>query len=590
MTSRGAWSKFIASPSCLLSLRHSGTFVRHAVATFLHPALAAPGLSPAGTIVLSACANRGIFITFEGMDGSGKTTQMHRLAARLRAARPHRGRNRGARRHAASARRSAASCWTPPTRTSAPSAELLLYFASRAQNVDELILPALARGRDRAFRPLHGFQPGLPGLRPRPGRRNRAHAGPHRLPRPEARPHPAGGYRPRNQPGPRPRPQRRRPARETRMDEQSVDFHRKVREAYHDAGRAARPPASASWTAAPASDTIEREIWAHREPSCLTISGATRTSTEALEQMLRPGAHPADPAVRRPGRRGQGHAGPPPRRAPARPRRADRAGRPQPARTTSQPSPAREKLARRQAQRGPALLRHLPGFRHLPARRPAAPDLHRPDAACSRSARRFKPMRGQPPHLPDRSRGPRQRAGRQLAAEDARRAARPPHPDHDGGERLRPAAHHPLARRAVPLRPARRRGDARSSCARAAWTSRRSASRWPPAAPAWPSRSTWKPTTSAAPPCWRCSKSPPASRRSPPGFPYSEAIGRSKSEKLDLYLKVLYDLLRDLLVLRETGGAIRNQDLRRELEPLARTALLRLDPRGREARWTKSPA
>jgi DNA polymerase-3 subunit delta' len=68
-------------------------------------------------------------------------------------------------------------------------------------------------------------------------------------------------------------------------------------------------------------------------------------------------------------------------------------------------------------------------------------------------------------------------------------------------------------------------------------------------------------------------------------LPHSEAINRSKSEKLDLYLKVLYDLLRDLLILRETGGPIRNQDARRELEPIAdrlsfewiRTAVKRTD-------------
>lgn len=51
---------------------------------------------------------------------------------------------------------------------------------------------------------------------------------------------------------------------------------------------------------------------------------------------------------------------------------------------------------------------------------------------------------------------------------------------------------------------------------------------------------------------------------------YSESIARGKSEKLELYLKVLYTLLRDLLVLRESGGQIRNRDMRRELEPLAR--------------------
>jgi DNA polymerase-3 subunit delta' len=52
-------------------------------------------------------------------------------------------------------------------------------------------------------------------------------------------------------------------------------------------------------------------------------------------------------------------------------------------------------------------------------------------------------------------------------------------------------------------------------------------------------------------------------------MPYSEAIGRSKSEKLDAHLKVLYDLLRDVMVLRESGGAIRNQDLRAELDAVA---------------------
>jgi DNA polymerase-3 subunit delta' len=66
---------------------------------------------------------------------------------------------------------------------------------------------------------------------------------------------------------------------------------------------------------------------------------------------------------------------------------------------------------------------------------------------------------------------------------------------------------------------------------------------------------------------------------------YSESIARGKSEKLELYLKVLYSLLRDLLLIREAGGEIRNRDMRRELEPLAqkvsftwiRTAVKKVD-------------
>ena len=53
-------------------------------------------------------------------------------------------------------------------------------------------------------------------------------------------------------------------------------------------------------------------------------------------------------------------------------------------------------------------------------------------------------------------------------------------------------------------------------------------------------------------------------------IPCSETIGRSKNEKLELYLKVLYDLLRDLLILREGAGAIRNDDARAKLEALAK--------------------
>jgi len=48
----------------------------------------------------------------------------------------------------------------------------------------------------------------------------------------------------------------------------------------------------------------------------------------------------------------------------------------------------------------------------------------------------------------------------------------------------------------------------------------------------------------------------------------SESIGAKKTEKLDYYLDVLYVLLEDILAAQH-GGALRNPDLRRELENLA---------------------
>jgi dTMP kinase len=89
--------------------------------------------------------SRGLFITFEGMDGSGKTTQMRRLAERLRVlgrtvletAEPG---------GTAIGREIRRILLDAANQELSPTAELLLYFASRAQNVDQAILPALGRG------------------------------------------------------------------------------------------------------------------------------------------------------------------------------------------------------------------------------------------------------------------------------------------------------------------------------------------------------------------------------------------------------------------------------------------------------------
>ena len=86
---------------------------------------------------------RGLFITFEGPDGSGKSTQLHKLAERLRAT----GRDvletvePGGTAIGTQIRRILLDAKNSEL---CPTAELLLMFASRAQNVDQCILPRLA--------------------------------------------------------------------------------------------------------------------------------------------------------------------------------------------------------------------------------------------------------------------------------------------------------------------------------------------------------------------------------------------------------------------------------------------------------------
>jgi dTMP kinase len=175
---------------------------------------------------------RSLFLTFEGMDGSGKTTQMRLLAERLRA----RGREvletaePGGTRIGIEIRRILLDA---ANQELGSTAEMLLYFACRAQNVDEWIMPALAEGKivlsDRftdstlvyqgcgrglgteAVMTLdriacRGLIPDLTLLIDIDAETSlaRAHA--------------------------RNRSERHS---ETRMDEQSLDFHRRVYEAYH---------------------------------------------------------------------------------------------------------------------------------------------------------------------------------------------------------------------------------------------------------------------------------------------------------------------------------------------------------------------
>jgi dTMP kinase len=202
---------------------------------------------------------RGLFITFEGPEGSGKSTQIRRLAARLRAE----GRavletvEPGGTPIGMQIRRVLLDAKNLEMR---PTTELLLMFAARAQNVDEAILPALSRGEvvlcDRftdsslvyqgAARGLgaevvfevdriacRGLVPDLTvvidiqtelGL-------ERAHG--------------------RN---------RKTQDIETRLDEQAIDFHRKVRDAYlqlaaDEPGRVKLIDGSGS------EEKVEKEVW-----------------------------------------------------------------------------------------------------------------------------------------------------------------------------------------------------------------------------------------------------------------------------------------------------------------------------------------
>jgi dTMP kinase len=95
--------------------------------------------------MISSMARRGKFITFEGLDGSGKSTQLRKLAEALRASRYDvvETREPGGTATGEKIRRVLLDSRTAGL---SPMAEMALMFASRAQHIAEVIEPAIRNG------------------------------------------------------------------------------------------------------------------------------------------------------------------------------------------------------------------------------------------------------------------------------------------------------------------------------------------------------------------------------------------------------------------------------------------------------------
>jgi dTMP kinase len=91
-------------------------------------------------------SRRGKFITFEGLDGTGKSTQMRKLAAVLRAA-GHKVVETREPGGTATGEKIRRVLLDSATEGLSPLAEMALMFASRAQHIAEVIQPALDHGQ-----------------------------------------------------------------------------------------------------------------------------------------------------------------------------------------------------------------------------------------------------------------------------------------------------------------------------------------------------------------------------------------------------------------------------------------------------------
>ena len=116
-------------------------------------------------------SGRGLFVTFEGGEGVGKSTQVARLAERLRRSRGGEvvvTREPGG---TPRAERIRAALLGGGAKSHGPLAEALLFAAARLDHLDALIRPALARGAvvlcDRFSDSTRAYQGAAGGVEPR---------------------------------------------------------------------------------------------------------------------------------------------------------------------------------------------------------------------------------------------------------------------------------------------------------------------------------------------------------------------------------------------------------------------------------------
>ena len=205
---------------------------------------------------------------------------------------------------------------------------------------------------------------------------------------------------------------------------------------------------------------------------------------------------------------------------------------------------AREKLPADKRNDDPLFFGTHPDFLTFPPDGPLR-QIGIPQMRLLKERAQFKPLHGNAAGFPDRSGRPRRRTGRQLAAQDTRRAARSSDPDPDGGECLRSAADHPLALGGAEFFAAVERGHAglrAGARARQRGAAHRAFGREPRGGGSLDIELYQKRRASML----ALLKTGAGASSYAAWLPISETLGRSKSEKLELHLKLLYDLLRDI--------------------------------------------